>query len=144
MEIAAQCEVKLREGRTEYRPGETIKGSAAWLCEKAPSSAEIRLFWHTTGRGTRDMDIVATQKVDALMEHGAAEFSFTLPPAPYSFSGKLISIVWAVELVLQPFNEAARAEFTMGPAGKSIVLHKRIEVDRMDLEPSGGRGEPGV
>jgi hypothetical protein len=45
-----------------------------------------------------------------------------LPLAPYSFSGKLISLIWGLELVLEPSQETARFEFTLSPTGEEIML----------------------
>ena len=47
---------------------------------------------------------------------------FVLPPAPYSFSGKLISLIWAVEVVAEGIKEASRLEFTLSPDGREITL----------------------
>ena len=46
----------------------------------------------------------------------------TLPAGPYSFSGRLISLIWALELVAEPGNHVARVEITLGPDGQEVVL----------------------
>jgi hypothetical protein len=45
-----------------------------------------------------------------------------LPEGPYSFSGKLISLIWALELACSPGSETVRREITVSPTGHEIVL----------------------
>jgi hypothetical protein len=84
---------------------------------------ELRLFWYTKGKGDRDVQIVDSRAWanPALQER--RDFRFTLPRAPYSFSGKLISLIWALELVEPRTGEEARVEFVMAPTGREILLH---------------------
>jgi hypothetical protein len=53
---------------------------------------------------------------------GWKDFSFTLPEGPYSFSGQLISLVWALELTCSPGSETFRQEITVSPTGREITL----------------------
>lgn len=108
--------------RTGYRPYETLELTAQWALPYAPSSLEARLFWFTRGKGTSDTGIVATEPLPATAT-GEQVLRFKLPAEPYSFSGKLISLVWAVELVAEPAEDATRFEFTLGPEGREILLH---------------------
>lgn len=49
-------------------------------------------------------------------------FSLALPRQPYSFSGKLISLVWALELIVEPGANVARQAFVMSASGREVVL----------------------
>lgn len=118
----SQLKIAIKEDRTSFRPGDTIVGAVGWKRDVAPKSAELRLFWFTRGKGTQDVSVVATESFDALEAEAARPFRFTLPPAPYSCSGKLISIVWALELVLEPGAETARVELTVSPTEREIIL----------------------
>jgi hypothetical protein len=106
-----------RKGR---RPGEHVEFSALWALEKKPTTVEARLFWFTRGKGTEDVGVIATQAVPSADSAGEHLFRFTLPEAPYSFSGKLISLLWAVELVAS--DDVVRCEFDLAPEGREIVL----------------------
>ena len=53
---------------------------------------------------------------------GVQDFSFDLPPGPYTFSGKLIAMVWALELVLHPSGFTDRVEFIYSPDWREIEL----------------------
>jgi hypothetical protein len=50
-------------------------------------------------------------------------FSFRAPVFPSSFSGKLISLIWALELVLDP-GGAEAIELVIAPDGKELRLDR--------------------
>ena len=81
------------------------------------------------------MSIVETVPLSAEFNRssGDAPFRFQLPSAPYSFSGKLISLVWAVEVVALPANIAGRVNIILSPDGKEIEL-LQVEKPKSDLE----------
>ena len=116
----------LRENRTAFRPGETIAGAVLWEFEMAPASAEVRLVWFTRGKGTEDGGTVATVTLDAPPAADTREFTFTAPNGPYSFSGTLIAVLWAVEFVTMPGSEFERTEILIAPDAREITL-PRIE-----------------
>jgi hypothetical protein len=108
---------------TARRPGEVIELSAEWSLDTPPQTLEARLFWFTRGKGTQDVSVVETQPVASLEASGKRRIKFKLPEAPYSFSGRLISLVWAVELVADD-GASVRWEFTLSPDGKEILLDR--------------------
>lgn len=112
----------LRENRTTFSPGEELAGAALWEFPEAPSFAEVRLVWSTKGKGSEDAAVVDTISFPSPQPGDTRPFKFELPESPYSFSGKLISLVWAVELVLQPGNHCARCEIVVAPDGKEVIL----------------------
>jgi hypothetical protein len=112
----------LRENRTAYSPGEELAGAARWELEAPPRLAEVRLVWSTKGKGTEDAEVVATVAFEAPQAGDARPFSLRLPAAPYSFSGRLISLMWTVELVLQPGDLCDRIAIVVAPAGREVVL----------------------
>lgn len=109
--------------QTGFAPGAFLELSALWALPAAPASLEVRLFWYTRGKGTEDVKVVATEKIATPAAAGEARLRFTLPAAPWSFSGKLVSLVWAVELVAEPGARSTRCEFFLSPSGKEILLH---------------------
>jgi hypothetical protein len=110
------------DNRTAFKPGETLTLSLLWALPTRPASLEVRLFWFTRGKGTEDVEIIATEKVAATAPAGEASVQFTLPAAPYSFSGKLIALTWAAELVAEPGARSTRLELILGPNGQEIIL----------------------
>jgi hypothetical protein len=114
--------IELAEGRSSYLPGETVAGHAAWCLEGAPASAELRLFWRTEGKGDSDQEIVEALPFAAPLPDDRRPFAIRLPAAPWSFSGKLVSLIWALELVVSG-EGAARVEIIVSPTGEELLLH---------------------
>lgn len=113
--------IELDGGRTAFRPGELLTGSVAWRLDRPAKDLEVRLFWFTQGKGTQDVRVTAIRRLDVGL-HGRGGFRFKLPDSPYSFSGKLISLTWAIEAVAQPGERSARAEIVISPEGKEVRL----------------------
>lgn len=107
-----------------FKPGETLALTALWALPTKPASLEVRLFWYTRGKGTEDVGLIASEQIHVTATAGESSVRFTLPVAPYSFSGKLISLSWAAELVAEPGSRATRLEFTLSPTGAEILLGK--------------------
>jgi len=110
------------DNRTGFKPGETLELLVLWALPAKPASLEVRLFWFTRGKGTEDVEVVANETILTDNAAGESTVRFTLPDAPWSFSGKLISLLWAAELVAEPGARAARCEFTLSPTGAEIIL----------------------
>ncbi len=118
----SELKIELRDGRTAFQPGAELAGVANWESAAPPRAVEVRLLWFTRGKGTEDVQVVNTVRFDDLQAGVARPFRFRLPPAPYSFSGRLISLRWAVELVLLPTKDSTRVEFVLAPDGEAVVL----------------------
>ena len=108
-------------GGTERRPGDALELMASWSLAEPPASLEVRLFWFTQGKGTPDVGVVETQPVEITGARGDRRVRFKLPDTPYSFSGTLITLTWAVELVADDAL-TARWEFVMAPEKREVQL----------------------
>ncbi len=117
-----------RSGDAARRPRDVLELTGTWALPVAPGSIEARLFWYTQGKGTEDVGVVEMQRVDIPTAKGDRTLKFALPAAPYSFSGKLISVRWAVELVAD--REVARWEFTMSPSGAEVGSAEELVLAR--------------
>lgn len=128
--------IYFREDKTTFAPGQAVYGAIQWSLEANPPALELSLFWYTMGKGTRDVGVVETLTLDRLGPCGSKEFSFTLPDGPYSFSGKLISLIWALELTCSEGEPMTRQEITVSPTGQEIVLRSDFwEQDRPCSNP---------
>lgn len=116
-------------GDSSRKPRGVLEVLARWSLPSTPRSLEARLFWFTRGKGTEDVGVVAKELLPAPGAHGEHRVRFTLPDAPYSFSGRLISLIWAVELVAD--NTAARWEFVLAPEGREILLPQLTHATRL-------------
>ena len=132
--------VEIDGGRAAFAPGERVEGLASWELQEPPAELEVRLFWCTSGRGTEDQSVVAVEAVPAPAASGWVRFSFALPPGPYSFSGRLVSLGWAVELVAPREKVAASASIVVGPEGREARIDGEPPAD---AEASGATGAKG-
>jgi hypothetical protein len=114
------CRISLDDGRSAYRPGETISGVVEWNGETAPGQLELRLFWYTQGKGTQDVGVAATQGIDTHGPDVRRPFRLVAPAHPPSLSGKLVSVCWAIELI--GGDEVLRQELVIGPGAREVVL----------------------
>jgi|CXWL01.1.fsa_nt_gi hypothetical protein len=115
-------ELLLDARRTDFLPGETLSGTAAWQLDAPPESVEIRLFWYTEGRGDQDVGIIDSVAVDRPETNDRRSFAFTLPAGPPSCSGALISLIWAIEVVVEPGAVTERWNLVVGPGRREVRL----------------------
>jgi hypothetical protein len=114
--------IALNEDKTAFAPRETVHGTVRWNLDANPRHLVLSLFWYTSGKGTQDVGVIETMQFDEPGAYGSKDFAFTLPEGPYSFSGKLISLLWAMELTASPGPETIRREMILSPTGQEIVL----------------------
>lgn len=114
--------IMLRDNNPNFQPGETLDGAAAWDLPNAPKHLEVRLLYFTKGKGQVDVVVVDRFNFDNPLSAEARRFNFRLPDSPYSFAGSLITLVWAVEAVAEPFKDFARMEFVMSPTRQAVKL----------------------
>jgi hypothetical protein len=118
----SELRIELAGGRSAFTPGEPFSGRVAWRVEEQPASVELRLFWYTSGKGTQDVGVVTSMALAAPRPEDQRDFTLPLPREPYSFSGTLVSVVWAVELLVEPGGHVERREFVLSPTGREVVL----------------------
>lgn len=141
MESTDRAEIQTGFDNRAYVPGETLRGTASWQMGETPPSVVLRLFFHTEGRGTQDVEVVATREFDAPTSVERRSFEFVLPEGPYSFSGKLISLIWALELVVGDDGPVERLTFVLSPTAEEIDLHRhaRPEMPEYQTMKLGGK-----
>ena len=118
--------VDLERETRRYYPGEVVTGAVDWSVGSPPLTMAVRLRWRTEGMSwPADTRVLGEERFDDPQAVGRSDFRFTLPIMPYSYAGKVLSIVWRVELVLRSRRfggekvEAFRA-ITMSPTGDAI------------------------
>jgi hypothetical protein len=105
-----------------FKPGETIEGEVSWHLDDDAGAIEIRLFWYTDGKGSQDVEVVNQKHIANPDRIGGRTFRFRVPREPYSFSGKLITLAWAIELVVLPGGETERFDLLVGPQPVEVNL----------------------
>ena len=114
--------VSLDEADALFRPGDTVSGQIEWAFDRAPDSLTLRLFWYTEGRGDRDVGLAAELSLDTPGAVGSQRFDLDLPSGPYSFSGRLVSLIWALELIASPGDLTEKVEILVSPGDGEIEL----------------------
>ena len=105
-----------------FLPGQLLTGNVRWICKEVPKKASLQLIWFTEGKGDEDVGLAEEVKFEHLYDSDEHPFEFQLPAGPYSFSGRLISLTWALEL--QVDKEIIRKEIVISPSGQEVSLQK--------------------
>lgn len=121
--MMSQLEIRTRDDRVRFLPGDVLAGQVSWATESPPGLIELRLFWRTQGKGTRDVKVVQSVMFENPRRQETRDFRFQLPDGPYSFSGKLISLIWALELVISSTKETERLDILVSPTDSEIMLY---------------------
>lgn len=125
--------IQFDDNRTSFEPGEKIWVRLEWDLPDPPESIELRAVWNTVGKGTTDIGVEHSITFDSPNQRDSRRVHFPLPEGPYSFSGQLISVIWALELVVEPTEQSFRVEFTMAPGEKEIVLQRVEESSKLGM-----------
>lgn len=122
----SQLAIQPADGRTAFEPSETIAVEAQWNLDAEPEALEVRLVWNTSGKGDTDIGVEKTVRFDSPGLAETRRIDVELPAAPYSFSGKYVSLIWALELVASPANQSCRTEITIAPGRREVLLHREL------------------
>lgn len=115
--------IRLQKPRS-FEPGEVIEIGVEWSLADVPTAVELRVVWNTSGKGDVDFGVARTVCLDNPAVHDSRQVSLTLPSRLYSFSGRLLSLSWGLELVALPSNESIRKDIIIGPGRHEVILHK--------------------
>ncbi len=118
----ANSVVQIYEERVNFAPGEQITGL---ISLDEGQEAELQLLWFTEGKGNKDSSVVQRQPIT----DGATSFQFKIPAnATPSFSGRFISLVWALKLVAKrrglqlKGREMERVRVIVSPTGEELTF----------------------
>ncbi len=105
-----------------FQPGAEVSGRVSWTLSKEPKRVTINLMWQTEGKGTQDLEVVESREFEVYDKIGDEAFSFTLPLAPYSCSGQLLSICWALEAFVKSGKDDCRYEIILAPNAEEVLF----------------------
>lgn len=116
-------QIHLEDGAA-FEPGAEVRGRVEWQAEAGdrPKAVWISLLWHTEGKGTEDVDVIQKVELDHPPVIGEESFAFRLPSFPWSFSGTLLSLIWAIEASLEPSSTVERVNLVSAPGAEEIRL----------------------
>jgi hypothetical protein len=118
----SELRIEITGDRTALTPGTPLSGHVSWRVDRQPKSAELRLFWYTSGKGTDDVGVAETVTFAAPRPDDRRDFALVAPRRPFSFSGTLISLAWALELVVEPGGHVERRDLVLSSTGREVVL----------------------
>jgi hypothetical protein len=120
-------EVRLTlEGGPGFEPGSELRGEAHWNLDRAAAHVSLRLFWYTEGKGEEDLFVVIRLELATGARNHTAPFRLELPRDPYSCSGRLVSIRWALELVADDEGIVERKYILIGPGGREVRVDQEV------------------
>ncbi len=113
-------EISLGE-RLAFEPAEEVQVGVGWKLLEAATSIELRVVWNTSGKGTQDVEVVHRELFEFPSAEDSRRPTLRLPREPYSFSGRLVSVMWALELVALPSGASTRQEIVIAPGGQEVL-----------------------
>lgn len=126
-------EILTQDGKAAFEPGETIHGLLRWEGITPPGSIELRLFWHTRGKGTEDSGVAERVPIPGAGPAGEYRFRFCAPSAPYSYEGKLLSILWGIEAVPEHGEPSEPLMIIIGPGWSKVRMRPGKERSMSNL-----------
>ena len=115
--------IELMGSRNQYQPGEKIYGTVHWNLPYPSEEIDLSLLWYTIKHGTlaqlRFHDggstIVDSLLIPGNVQIASQDFEFTIPAGPYSYSGKLFSIIWGVLAIAKVNRARSSLHLTVHP-----------------------------
>lgn len=130
-------DLRIQTETSRFRPGQAIQGSVSGMTGRVQAGdthLAIRLIWYTTGKGTRDFEVVAEQQRNCNEEAShEVSFEFIAPHRPLSFDGALIGLQWAIEAICFPSQASVRHDLVISNTPRPIQLESLHE----ELKASG-------
>ncbi|MBB6428963.1 hypothetical protein [Algisphaera agarilytica] len=115
--------VELNGNQTHFVPGERIDGLAGWdFGPDSPKWVEVRLYWHTLGKGDEDIVVADSVRFEEPRGVDAQVFGFVTPAGPFSYEGRLIEIAWGIEVVAHRTKTTAQLDLTLSATGAPLKL----------------------
>ena len=105
-----------------FAPGDTLVLNLASGGSPPAGPITVRLGWFTEGRGTGDAEIVWSKELPAFPPGVDRSVETLLPRAPWSFSGKLVSVSWRLEVLDSKGEPLISAPLVIAPRGEIVTL----------------------
>jgi hypothetical protein len=117
-------QLQLTNVKRSYSPGEVIEVRIKWDVSKPADRFDVELSWATRGKGTVDEEIAASAVVVAGgRTSGEGSFRITAPNGPYSFSGRLVSLVWILAASSVDGKESSEEHVLIAPGGQELLVY---------------------
>lgn len=115
------------ESLAAYAPGDLIQGTVSWPLDVQPEEVRVSLLFESRGKGTPQREVYRSETYSSqggTITNGKIAFSFEAPDWPWSFSGKLISILWILSVSHNHSDDdASEANIILSPTQSEIDLY---------------------
>ncbi len=116
-------EIILKDGKKHFRPFEVIEGKIKYNLAKPAPKIEVDLIWTTMGKGTTDNFKADSASISTLGSiSGDGHFRLIAPSGPYSFSGKLVSVIWMISCGTEDNQDFVEKEIVISPTRREVVV----------------------
>lgn len=116
--------VLIEVDRINIAAGSTISGVVKWQSIEQSEPLELRLSWHTEGRGTMDRKIIYQQALPIVTHLQSHRFSIKAPEGPYSFTGRLIELIWTISCVSKKGKVLDSTQLYLSRDGRAVELYE--------------------
>ncbi len=114
-----------------FAPGDLIEGSIQWELSWPVEQMNIALLFESKGKGTPQCEVCDTMELEHLSNRGERRFELATPEWPWSFSGRLLSLVWMVSLTATGHKEEREHSLPV------VISPTRSEMDLYAYELQG-------
>jgi len=118
----SQLQITLNGDTRQFAPGENMEGTVSWDLPKQSQKFRLSLIWYTQGRAPTASGTVDYLEFNAPTRSGSKDFNFQTPNGPYSFTGKLFSINWALEFAPLPGFKSIERQIILSPSDSAVVI----------------------
>ena len=116
-------EILLNDNSHWIKPGGKLEGSIMWELSAPAKKIEINFFWYVYQNGeVKESNAVAKLQAKNIQSTGYKNFSFDVPEKPYSFSGNLFSINWAIECSVG--KDTVTQDLIMSNTGETVTVQE--------------------
>jgi hypothetical protein len=122
MNASSGISIQLKDGKTNFGPGETIAGRVLFPSSETALRMVGRLNWYSEGKGTEDAETVLEQKWESLIGKEHLEFAWPVPRGPLSLQGNLINIQWQIHFEFAKPNMETTRNIVIGPNAKAMRI----------------------
>src|SRR5262245_10729919 len=123
MIMAGSITIVLKGSTNQYRPEQKIYGTVHWNLPQSSEQIELSLLWYTIRPGPLEhlrlvgggSTMVDSLLIQSPLQIASQDFEFSIPIGPYTYTGKLFSIIWGVLAVSKPDNTKSSIHLTVHP-----------------------------
>ena len=120
--MTASLAIETLDQKTAFLPGDAIDGVISWAFDDEPREIELRLLWYSSGKGNRDTGVVEVVRYEQPARDDVKTFGFIAPAGPFSYSGTLITLSWALEATVRKEKKTfARLDLVIAPNGREVT-----------------------